>query len=183
MSIYIKDLNDTDVDLIDQLANILFDCFFDYSPDWLPTLEDAIEVVQESFDPGRRSRILVDEQNDVLGWIGAFEDDNCWEIHPIVVAREHQRKGYGELLINDIAAIARASGAVALWAGTSDEVNATSLSGADLYNDPFTAIKNLTAEKNHPVNFWRKAGFTLVGVIPDEEGLNKPGIHFAKRII
>jgi len=182
LSIHIKDLHETNADLIDQLAHILMDCFFDFSPDWLPTLEDAVEEIHESFEPGRRSRILVNDRDDVLGWIGAFEDDNCWEIHPIVMARDAQRKGYGEMLIDDITRLAIEGGAVALWAGTSDETRATSLSEVDLYEDPFTAMKDMTAHKDHPVHFWKKIGFTLIGVMPDEEGLGKPGIHFAKRI-
>lgn len=179
----IVDLSEDDADLVDQIAHMLLECFVEFSPTWLPTLEDAVEEVLESFEPGRRSRVLVDDEGDVLGWIGAFEDEDCWEIHPIVVATAHQRRGYGAILVDDIAALAKQSGAVAMWAGTSDETGATSLAGADLYRDPLTAMRDLTAVDNHPVHFWRKMGFTLVGIMPDGEGLGKPGLHFAKRIV
>jgi len=183
VTVEIRDLDESDADLIDQLAHVLVDGFAAHAPEWLPTLEDAIEEIHESFEPGRRSRVLINTEQDVLGWIGAFEDEHCWEIHPIVVAVDHQRQGYGAMLVDNIAQLAREAGAVSLWAGTSDETNATSLSSADLYADPLAAMKNMTANENHAVNFWRKAGFTLVGVIPDGEGLGKPGIHFAKRIV
>lgn len=182
MNVKIEDL-DNDADLVDQLAQILLECFAPFSPTWLQTLEDAIDEIVASFEPGRRSRVLLNDERDVLGWIGAFDDKDCWEIHPIVVARDHQRRGYGAMLVADIAALARQAGAVSLWAGTSDETAATSLSGVDLYADPLPAMRNLTAQRGHPIHFWRKVGFTLVGVRPDEEGLGKPGIHFAKRIL
>lgn len=178
----VTDLTEADIDLIDQVAHILLECFAEFSPGWLATLEDAVDEVFESFEPGRRSRVLINDAEDVLGWVGAFEDEHCWEIHPIAVALEHQRQGHGTGLVEDIAALAREAGAVALWAGTGDETGATSLFGRDLYADPLAAMTNLTAAARHPVNFWRKVGFTLVGVLPDEEGLGKPGIHFARRI-
>jgi aminoglycoside 6'-N-acetyltransferase I len=172
-----------DLDLIEQISHMLFECFQEFAPDWLPTMNECREEVLESLDPDRVSRVLVDGKQNVLGWIGAIPDENVWEIHPIAVAPTAQRKGYGDLLVNDIAELARSGGAVAIWAGTSDETNATSLSRADLYKDPLGAVQNITAKPNHPIHFWQKAGFTLVGIMPDEEGLGKPGIHFARRIV
>ena len=82
---------------MDQLAHILLESFARFSPDWLPTLDDAIEEVIESFEPGRRSRILLNDADDVLGWIGAFEDEHAWEIHPVVVAPDRRRQGFGAM--------------------------------------------------------------------------------------
>lgn len=182
MNARIVDLEENDADRIDQLAHVLLESFARFSPDWLPTLEDAIEEVTESFEPGRLSRVLVNEADDVLGWIGAFEDEHAWEIHPIVVAPDQRRHGFGAMLVADILALARDAGASVVWAGTSDETGATSLSSADLYSDPLGAMAGLTAAPDHPVHFWRAQGFTLVGVLPDNEGRGKPGIQFAKAV-
>lgn len=118
-----------------------------------------------------------------IGWIGAIEDDDVWEIQPIAVAPAMQRSGLGRALVADIEWLARSAGAVAVWAGTSDETHATNLSSVDLYADPVTAMANFSAVEGHPARFWQKAGFTLVGVRPDEEGLGQPGIHFARRLV
>ena len=183
MSNTIVNLTHSHLDLIEQISHMLFECFQEFAPDWLPTLNDCREEILESLEPQRVSRVLVDEKQNVLGWVGAIPHVNVWEIHPIAVSPTVQRKGYGELLVNDIAELAKSGGAVAIWAGTSDETNATSLSRADLYKDPFGALQNITAKPNHPIHFWQKAGFTLVGIMPDEEGFGKPGIHFARRIV
>lgn len=53
----------------------------------------------------------------------------------------------------------------------------------DLYQDAAKAMSNFEVSARHPINFWLKMGFSLVGVMPDEEGLGKPGITFAKRVI
>ena len=181
-NVLIVDLSPQDTDLIKQIVKLLEQCFTPFSPDWLPTDKDRLEEIHESFEAGRRSRVLLNSGNEVLGWIGAIEDENLWEIHPIAVGAQHRRQGFAMMLINDVMALARASCAVAIWAGTSDETLSTNLSRADLYSDPFGAIQSLTVAENHSLNFWRNSGFTLVGVMPDEEGLNKPGIHFAKRL-
>ncbi len=136
----IVDLRDSDGDRIDQIAEFLFKCFRKYAPEWLPDLESCKEEVQESFEPGRRSRVLIDGDGRALGWVSTIIDDNVWEIHPIAVSPKEQRKGYGAMLINDVAQLARAGGAVAMWAGTSDETGSTSFSDIDLYKNPASAL-------------------------------------------
>ena len=179
----IVDLRDSDGDRIDQIAEFLYKCFRKYAPEWLSDLESCKEEVQESFEPGRRSRVLIDGDGQALAWVSTIIDDNVWEIHPIAVSPKEQRKGYGAMLINDVAQLARAGGAVAMWAGTSDETGSTSFSDIDLYKNPASALDNFDAPPDHAINFWVKAGFSIVGVMPDEEGLGKPGIHFAKRLV
>lgn len=179
----IVDLTESDTDLIEQIVVFLPDCFREFSPAWLTDTGVAREEVTESLAVERRSRVLIDEERNALGWIGAIPDENVWEIHPIAVAPAAQGKGYGTLLVDDIVGLARTAGAVAVWAGTSDETGATSLSNADLYGDAAAAMQILTADPRHPVHFWRKMGFSLVGVMPDAEGLGKPGITFARRIV
>ena len=54
----------------------------------------------------------------------------------------------------------------------------------DLYSKTGRAIRDLagTAGSRHPLEFYRKAGFTVVGVIPDANGVGKPDRWLAKRL-
>jgi len=36
--------------------------------------------------------------------------------------------------------------------------------------------------KDHPVNFYLKLGYVIVGIIPDANGMGKPDILLAKRV-
>jgi len=177
----IVELKHSDELWIDDISGFLYTCFRKYSPEWLPNLEASREEVKESFQQNRRSRVLL-KGGKVIGWISAFTDKHCWEIHPIAVLPEEHRKGYGKLLVEDISTLAKESGAVSIWAGTGDETNSTSLSNLDLYQCMTKAIENFNAPTDHAANFWLDIGFTLVGVLPDEEGLGKPGLHFARRL-
>ena len=126
---------------------------------------------------------MLDDNQEPVGWIGAITDTDCWEIHPIAVHPDQQGRGLGRRLVADIETLAREAGAVSVWAGTSDETGSTSFSGVDLYQHADRALNNVEAPRDHPVSFWLGAGYSIVGVRPDEEGLGKPGIHFARRIV
>tara|TARA_R110002072_G_scaffold89232_3_gene199858 strand:+ start:38361 stop:38930 length:570 start_codon:yes stop_codon:yes gene_type:complete len=176
------DLTPADESLTDEIAQLMFTSFQKYSPEWLPDLARSRVEIMETFDSGRRSRVLLDDDGQLLGWIGAIEDDYAWEIHPIVVSLTGRRKGYGKLLVNDIINLARAAGAVSIWAGTGDETHSTSFSTIDLYQHAGEAIQAFEAPGDHPVTFWSGIGFSVVGVLPDGEGLGKPEVHFSLRI-
>ena len=123
------------------------------------------------------------ESMAMIGWVGAIVDQDVWEIHPIVISPAARRQGAGRRLVADVEVLARQAGAVAVWAGTSDETNDTSFTRVDLYEQPERAFEHIEAPADHPVRFWLGIGYRLVGFMPDEEGLNKPGIHFARRIV
>lgn len=178
----IFDLKKTDTVFIRQISEFLFECFKKYSPEYLPDITACKAEISESFN--EISRVMVNDHGEAIGWIGAIRGRHVWEIHPIAVSPSEQGKGFGQLLVQDIIRLAQEHGAVAVWAGTSDETGVTSFSGIDPYNSLFNnmTLDNTEAPADHAVTFWLKAGFSLVGLLPDEEGLGKPGIHFAKRI-
>ena len=66
--------------------------------------------------------------------------------------------------------------------GTSDTGDATSLSNVDLYDRPGTRIDAMTTQAPHAVELWRRAGYTIVGVLPDAEGSGRPSIQLARRL-
>lgn len=64
-----------------------------------------------------------------------------------------------------------------------DENNMTSLSNVDLYDNLYERIKDIENYKNHPYEFYLKLGYSIIGVIPDANGLGKPDIILGKRLI
>jgi aminoglycoside 6'-N-acetyltransferase I len=147
-------------------------------------LDEARAEVEESLAPGRSSRVAVDEDGTVLGWIGGIShyDGHVWELHPLVVHPEHRRQGIGRALVLDLEAQVCARGGLTLWLGTDDEDNRTSLGGVDLYPDPLAHLAAIRNVRGHPFTFYQKLGFALVGVMPDASGFGKPDIYMAKRV-
>jgi aminoglycoside 6'-N-acetyltransferase I len=144
----------------------------------------ALEEVHESFSAGRISRVALDENGDVLGWIGGAPQYNghVWELRPLVVREGCRGRGIGRALVADLEAQVKARGGLTLWLGTDDEDEMTTLAGVDLYPntwDHIAAIRNL---KGHPYEFYQKQGFVIIGVLPDANGLGNPDIFMAKRI-
>lgn len=181
----VVDVRDQNAAFIEELAKLTFTAFQEPSPNWLRTLDAAREEVRESLASGRRSRALVDAVKEPVGWIGAIPQSGgrVWEIHPIVVRKSKQRQGCGRLLVEDIERLARSSGVLTLFAGTGDETGRTSLSGVNVFEDPVSAIASISCEGPHAYKFWLKAGFQIVGVLPDAEGIGMHGIHLAKSLV
>lgn len=170
--------------MIDRLAQLTYEAFKQSAPSWLPTLADARRQVLNALAVDRICRVLMDANDNPLGWIAAIPQNHgrLWEIHPLVVSVEAQGKGYGRALVREVERLAQQQGVLGLFAGTSDETGATSLYGVDLYQNPLAALAKLQSYQPHPYQFWLKMGFTVMGVTPDAEGRGKPGIHLAKRV-
>ncbi len=144
----------------------------------------AREEVAESFGPDRLSRVAVGEAGVVLGWIGAISEygGNAWELHPLVIRDDQRGQGIGRALVVDLEALVAARGAHTLFLGTDDEEDQTTLSGVDLYPDPWPHVAAIRNLRGHPYEFYQKLGFTIVGVMPDANGPGKPDIYMAKRV-
>ena len=169
---------------IQQVALLLIEGFKTHWPTAWPDMAAAWQEVRESFGPDRLSRVAVDESGAVLGWIGGIKqyDGHVWELHPLVVRPDYQRRGIGRALVADLEAQVRKRGGLTLWLGTDDEADMTSLAGINLYPNVWehlTQIKNL---RGHPYEFYQKLGFVIVGVLPDANGPGKPDIYMAKPV-
>lgn len=185
MQVHIVDMPSDDEDIHRQMATLLVEGFREHWPDAWPTLERALKEVREALQPGRINRIAVDGQGNVLGWIGAIYGYNgyAWELHPLVVHPAHQRKGIGRALVVDLEQRVREQGGITLYLGSDDVDYMTSLSGVDLYRDVLGYLANIRNLRGHPYEFYQKVGFTIVGVLPDANGLGKPDIYLAKRLV
>ncbi len=182
---HITDLDPDHEPRLQQAAAILLAVF----PQFWTDLEMALEEVHASLEPGHVSRVAVDEDGNVLGWIAAIPQYGDpphvtgWELHPLVVDPRQQGQGIGRALVTDLEQQVAALGGVIIYLGTDDEGGSTSLSGADLYNDLYAHVLAIRNLNRHPYEFYQKCGFTVVGVIPDANGIGKPDILMAKRII
>lgn len=180
----IIDLDRDRQDIIQQVATLLFEGFQTHYPDAWPNLAAALQEVEASFDSDRISRIAINKQGKVLGWIGGIKqyNGNVWELHPLIVHPDYQQQGIGKALVTDLEHQISQRGGITLWVGTDDEDNRTTLSGINLYPDVSTHIANIKNLGNHPYEFYQKCGFVIVGVMPDANGFGKPDIYMAKRI-
>jgi len=182
-NVRIVDLDPGDEEQIDQVVTLLMEAF-EQSPDYCSDRESALEEVQDLFDLGGISRLAVDEQDRVVGLIGGHPhyEGHVWEVHPLAVRPEHQRKGIGRVLVADLEEHVRERGALTLWLGTDDVINQTTLSQVDLYPNPLEHLAQIRNLRGHPYEFYQKVGFVIVGVMPDANGWGKPDIYMAKRV-
>jgi aminoglycoside 6'-N-acetyltransferase I len=179
----IVDLDPGDEAVVRQAAVLLIEGFEDHWPDAWPDMEAALKEVRESLGEGRISRVAVGEEGAVLGWIGGIPSygGNVWELHPLVVRPDLQRRGIGRALVADLEASLRERGALTLWLGTDDEDGMTTLSGVNLYPNVLEHLAKIKNLRGHPYQFYQKLGFSIIGVMPDANGPGKPDIYMAKR--
>jgi aminoglycoside 6'-N-acetyltransferase I len=76
-----------------------------------------------------------------------------------------------------------AMGIHSMFVGTDDELGQTSLGGVDLYPDVLARLAALQNLRDHPVGFYQRLGYSVIGVMPDANGFGKPDILLARRLI
>jgi aminoglycoside 6'-N-acetyltransferase I len=175
----IEALRADDVDAVDQTTALLAVAF----PHWLPTMELARDEVMEALGTDRIC-LVARADDQILGWIGAIpEYSHAWELHPLVVRQDARRKGVGQGLLAALEERVRAAGALTLYLGTDDDgpTPGTSAGGVELFPDVLSHAASLRVIE-HPVGFYQRMGFEVVGLIPDASGPGKPDILMAKRV-
>ncbi len=165
-----------------EAARILRDAFA-HAPDVWAQPDEAEAEVQTFFDDPDRSAIAAMEGDAVVGWIGVIETySHGWELHPLCVDPAHQRRGLGAALVAALEAKVKADGCLVLYLGTDDQFGGTNLYGADLFPNVAAKIATLAETAGHPLAFYRKLGYEVVGLLPDVNGLGRPDIWMAKRL-
>lgn len=148
------------------------------------TISEARQEVLDSIAPDRVSRVAVSGDGAVIGWIGAIReyDGLVWQLHPIVVDEAQRRRGVGRALILDLEALLVSRGGLTLWAGSDDLAGETSLGEIDLYAALPQAFGEVRSWGRHPLPFYRRLGFHVIGVMPDANGPGRPDIFLGKRL-
>lgn len=180
----IVELSRLDDDYYGQAAVVLVEAFKEHWPIAWPDMESAMEEVHDAIQPGRFAFAALNAEGSLMGWVGAIEgyNGNSWELHPLAVHPQFQGIGVGSALVAALEKHAVREGCITIFLGTDDEDEMTSLAYQDLYVNTFESIRRITNLKRHPYEFYKKLGFTIVGVIPDANGPGKPDIIMAKRI-
>lgn len=180
----IVDLKQKDNLLIQQAAELLVAEFRQHWPDAWPTLDEALDEVHGMLTADRICRGAVDDAGLLLGWIGGIPeyDGNVWELHPMAVRSDRQGQGIGRALVANLEEQVRQRGGLTIRLGTDDEDDMTTLSSVNLYDNLPEKIANICNLRGHPYEFYQKCGFTIIGVMPDANGIGKPDIIMAKRV-
>lgn len=147
-------------------------------------MDTAVNTVQKSLDDTKINLIALDEKNEVIGWICGIENYNLhvWEIQPLVIRSDYQHKRLGSLLLSEFEKEVFLRKGITIILGIQDENHETSLSNVDIYDNTLKKIKKIKNLKHNSYEFYLKNGFSIVGVIPDSNGLGKPDILMAKRV-
>ena len=177
----IVDLADQSSPVLEQAATLLVR-EFDEPRGW-PTVELAREEVASVLRDGFARAVL--DAEVVLGWVGGLPEygGRVWELHPMVVRREHRRRGIGRMLASAFEAEAYRRGAFTATLGTDDDSGMTSLADVDLYGNVPRHIAELRdLGRSHPFLFYRKLGYVVTGVMPDANGRGRPDIYMSKNL-
>jgi aminoglycoside 6'-N-acetyltransferase I len=180
----IKKVESADTEFIPQAARILFETFADIAPDSWPDMESAENDVRECLEPGRVV-IAAFDGDKLIGWTGARPQYGVtgWELHPIVVDQTYRKKGIGASLLRRLESEVKLIGGITMFLGADDETGRTSLSGKNLYDNLWKEIAGIKNLADHPYEFYMKNGYIIAGVIPDANGIGKPDILMAKRLL
>ncbi len=182
---HIVNLRPDDEAAIRQVAALLVEGFAANWPEAWPDLESALEEVRESFAVGRISRVALDEDGMLLGWIGGISQyrGHVWELHPLVVRVNQQGKGIGRALVTDLEERVKEHGGLTITLGTDDVTQQTTLAGINLFPHVCEHLAHIRNLSHHPYEFYQKLGYAIVGVMPDANGLGKPDILMAKSVV
>lgn len=124
------------------------------------------------------------EGERLVGWIGAIRTySHGWEIHPLVVAPDCQRRGIGSALMAALEARACSEGVLTLFLGSDDDYGGTTLFDRDLWSDVVGHVATTEpTTRGHAFTFYRRHGYQIVGLLPDVNGAGRPDIMLAKRL-
>ncbi len=174
---------DDGTDIAEQMAQLLTAGFGAVAPDAWTTLQEARDSVRVVLKDGF-ARAALDESGKLLGWVGGLPqyDGNVWELHPLVVATAGQGQGIGRALVLDLEDQVRARGGLTVLLGSDDQTALTTLSNVDLYDDLPAKLAAARGSRPHALEFYRKLGYTIIGVVPDANGRGKPDIILGKRV-
>ncbi len=172
-----------DAGMDEDAARLLHQAFPD--ADGYPAMKDAREEVQEfRRDQDRIALAAVTQGGILAGWVGAIPTYNgcSWELHPVVVREGFRSQGLGRTLVQHLETAISRRGGGTIYLGTDDTRGQTTVGGVDLYPGVLHRLARIENPGCHPMGFYLRMGYEVVGVIPDANGPGKPDILMAKRV-
>jgi len=167
----------------DQIAAMLCDFRPSAEHRWA-THEEALAEVDESLQDDRpRASIVAIAGGRAVGWVAGYRTyDHAFELHPLVVDHAWQGRGVGRRLVALFEDHAAAAGALTVYLGSDDTSGRTSLGGEGLFGAVLARAGRIRDVGGHPLGFYVRCGYEVVGVLPDVNGLGKPDIWLAKPV-
>jgi aminoglycoside 6'-N-acetyltransferase I len=151
-----------------------------------PSMAAALAEVDESLaaDRTRISIVAQDRRGGrAVGWVaGSRTYARAFELHPLVVHRDWQGRGIGRGLVAAFEAAAAGHGALTVYLGSDDTAGRTTLGGRPLFGGVLRYAEAAASPGGHPMGFYQKCGYEIVGVLPDVNGPGQPDIWLAKPV-
>jgi aminoglycoside 6'-N-acetyltransferase I len=179
----IEDLSPDDSAAIEQVAALLVDYAPNRAAAW-PDLEAAMETIEDALDEDSIARVALNDAGNVVGFVAAAPQySHAWELHPLVVARDEQRRGIGRALVADLEELVAEEGGLTVYLGADDLDASTSAAEEDLFPGVLERAMDLQVRKpRHPAGFFLQLGYEVVGIIPDANGPGRPDIWLARSV-
>lgn len=173
-----------DEDHIKRVAELLKDGFSDTGTVAWQTIDECTKDVRDSLDDNKISRVALGADHEIIGWAAGapLYGKITWELEVLVVERENKKQGVGSGLLGDFESEVQIRGGLNVFLGTDDENFRTSVGGTELYPDPLSYLSYIQNIGQHPFEFYQKRGYSVVGVLPDANGIGKPDIFMSKRL-
>lgn len=152
---------------------------------WPDKYSNCATEHMQKFLENKRITLMAVENGHLIGFISASPQygDTGWKLYPLVVKEEYRYKGVGSTLLCALEKQCVAKGGITIYLGSDDIDRKTTLSNTDMYKNTYAKLENVRCIGKHPYKFYQKKGYKIVGIIPDANGIGKPDIWLAKRIV
>ena len=150
-----------------------------------PSRDEALDEVDQALgaDRDRIAVVALARDDRPIGWIAGFRTyAAAFELHPLVVHRDWQGRGIGRALVEAFERSAAGMGALTVYLGSDDTVARTNLGNRPLFPGVLAKAAAMRETNSHPVGFYMRCGYEVVGLLPDVNGRGKPDIWLAKPI-
>lgn len=150
-----------------------------------PTQQDAAQELAQR-DVPENILLVALEHGEVVGLGGMLPhyDGRVFELHPIAVRADKRKRGIGRAILRELESRAKERGGLSVVLGADDdgETGETSLADKDLFQDLPDLMRDFDPG-THQTAFYKKLGYSLIGVAPNANGPGRPDIWMGKSLI
>lgn len=148
--------------------------------------EETVRAVSEWFGQ-RRAHVTAYDDGSLVGYATAAPMDgfDIWRMDWMAVAPEYRGRGLGVAVLRRLEQHAHSEGARTFLTSVGDDgaMASTSLWGKNLFEpDVLHHLGQLQELRPYALGFYRHAGYSVVGVLPDANGPGMPEILLARSL-